>query len=94
MEDNMITLEVRQSVADFDTWKSAFDGNSDARKSHGATKDRVFRDGNDVLVLIDFPDEALAQKFLAASSLAQASTKGGVLARETRLLSEVEEESS
>jgi hypothetical protein len=45
----MITLEVRQSVADFDRWKLAFDGNADSRKSHGATKDRVFRDGNDVL---------------------------------------------
>jgi len=88
----MITLEVRQSVADFDSWKSAFDGHADSRKSHGATKDRVFRDGNDVLVLIDFPDEVRAQQFLTASSLAQATEKGGVLAREIRLLSEVEAE--
>jgi hypothetical protein len=90
----MITLEVRQSVADFDGWKAEFDGHSDVRKSHGATKDRVFRDGNDVLVLIDFPDEALVQKFLVDSSLAEAKERGGVQgAPEIRFLSEVEAES-
>jgi uncharacterized protein (DUF1330 family) len=74
----MTTLAVRHSVADFDTWKSAFDGHASVRNGHGATGARVLHDGNAVLVLIDFPDAASAQSFMADPSLADAMSKGGV----------------
>ena len=40
---------------------------------------RVLHDGNAVLVLIDFPDAASVQAFMADPSLAEAMTKGGVI---------------
>jgi hypothetical protein len=78
LEDIMTTLAVRHSVADFDTWKSAFDGHDGIRKGHGATSQRVLHNGNTVLVLIDFPDAASAEAFMADPSLAEAMKNGGV----------------
>lgn len=75
----MTTLAVRHSVNDFDTWKSAFDGHASVRDSHGATAARVLHDGNAVLVIIDFPDAASAQAFMADPSLATAMAEGGVV---------------
>ena len=75
----MTTLAVRHTVSDFDNWKSAFDGHSSVRASHGATSARVLHDGNAVLVLIDFPDAASVQGFMADPSLAEAMAKGGVV---------------
>jgi uncharacterized protein (DUF1330 family) len=75
----MTTLAVRHTVSDFDTWKSVFDGHASVRTSHGATSARVLHDGNTILVLIDFPDAASAQSFMADPSLAEAMAKGGVV---------------
>ena len=75
----MTTLAVRHTVADFDTWKSSFDGHSSVRTGHGATSSRVLHDGNAVLVLIDFPDAAAAQSFMADPSLHDAMSTGGVI---------------
>ena len=74
----MTTLAVRHSVSDFDTWKAAFDGHEATRRTHGATGHRVLRDGNDLLVLIDFPDAASAQAFTSDPALATAMHNGGV----------------
>jgi hypothetical protein len=75
----MTTLAVRHTVSDFDTWKSAFDGHATVRSSHGATGERILHDGNAVLVLIDFPDGASAESFMADPTLADAMAKGGVV---------------
>lgn len=75
----MTTLAVRHSVSDFDTWKSAFDGHASVRSGHGATAQRVLHDGNNILVLIDFPDAASAQAFMADPSLHDAMSEGGVI---------------
>lgn len=75
----MTTLAVRQSVADYDTWVAAFDGHEKVRRSHGATGHRVLRDGNDVLVLVEFPDQASAQSFQTDPSLRQVMTEAGVV---------------
>jgi hypothetical protein len=75
----MTTLAVRHTVSDFDTWKSAFDGHESVRTGHGATGARVLHDGNEILVLIDFPDAPAAQSFMADPSLAEAMSKGGVI---------------
>jgi hypothetical protein len=74
----MTTLAVRHTVADFDTWKSAFDAHAGVRTSHGATAERVLHDGNAVLALIDFPDAASVQSFISDPSLAEAMRRGGV----------------
>jgi hypothetical protein len=75
----MTTLAVRHTVSDFGTWKSSFDEHSSVRAQHGATGQRVLHDGNAVLVLIDFPDAASAQAFMADPGLADAMAKGGVV---------------
>ena len=75
----MTTLAVRQSVSDYDAWEPAFVGHDAVRRSHGATGHRVLRDGNDVLVLIDFPDEQSAHGFTEDPSLRDAMVKGGVV---------------
>jgi hypothetical protein len=75
----MTTLAVRQSVSDYETWQPAFDGHEKVRRTHGATGHRVLRDGNDVLVLIEFPDEASAHSFTEDASLREAMAAGGVV---------------
>ena len=75
----MTTLAVRQSVTDYDTWEAAFDGHEKVRRSHGATGHRVLRLGDDVLVLVEFPDEASAQSFQHDPSLREVMTAAGVI---------------
>ncbi len=75
----MTTLAVRQSVTDYGTWEAAFDGHEKVRRSHGATGHRVLRDGNDVLVLVEFPDEQSAKSFQADPSLRAVMTEAGVV---------------
>jgi uncharacterized protein (DUF1330 family) len=74
----MTTLAVRHSVADYETWKSAFDEHDSGRRGHGATGHRVLRDGNDLLVLIEFPDAAAAQAFQSDPALRTAMQNAGV----------------
>ena len=74
----MTTLAVRHTVRDYDSWKGGFDAHESARRHHGATGHRVLRDGNDILVLIDFdtPDQAAA--FSADPALKEAMANAGV----------------
>lgn len=74
----MTTLAVRHSVADYNTWKVAFDDHASVRRSHGATGHRVLRDGNDLLVLLEFPDASAAASFTADKSLRTALQNAGV----------------
>jgi hypothetical protein len=74
----MTTLAVRHSVADYDSWKIGFDQHANARRSHGATGHRVLRDGNDLLVLIEFPDASAAQAFQSDPALRTAMQDAGV----------------
>lgn len=75
----MTTLVVRHSVTDYNTWRKVFDEHAAIRRGHGATAERLLRDGNDVLALIDFPDSAAAQAFQADPSLKQAMQSAGVI---------------
>jgi hypothetical protein len=88
----MTTLAARHSVADYDAWKSVFDTHADIRRGHGATGHRVLRNGNEMLVLVDFPDASSAAAFLADPSLREAQTLGGVQGTpEGAMYSEVEQ---
>ena len=64
----MTTLAVRHTVQDFDTWKTAFDAHEAVRRGHGASGHRVLRDGQDILVLIDFDTQEQAGAFTADPS--------------------------
>ncbi len=74
----MTTLAVRHTVQDYDTWKGAFDAHEAVRRGHGATGHRVLRDGQDVLVLIDFASPEQAGAFKADPSLKEAMANAGV----------------
>lgn len=74
----MTVLAVRHTVADFDTWKQGFDANDDARRRHHCQTHRVLRDGNDILVLMDFPTADDASAFAADPSLKTAMVNAGV----------------
>lgn len=65
----MTTLLVTHPVSDFDQWREAFDAASGVRERHGATEVRVLRDGDTVVGLLEFPDDAAAQAFLADPAL-------------------------
>ena len=89
----MTTLSVRHSVADYDTWKVGFDQHADARRNYGATGHRVLRDGNDLLILIEFPDAQAAQAFQSDPGLRTAMQNAGVQgAPDISLRTEAEQE--
>ena len=73
----MITLITRHEVHDFDAWRSVFGEHQDNRRSHGATGHRIYRTGNDVTVLTDFPDRASAENFLADPALREVVARAG-----------------
>lgn len=72
------TLLVRHTVQSYDAWKPAFDGHEANRREHGASGHRVLHDGNNVTVLIDFPDRASAEGFASDPALKEVMTKAGV----------------
>lgn len=74
----MTTLIVQHTVDSFEDWKPGFDGHQDSRRQHGATQHRVLRDGNNVTILIDFPDRDSAAGFAQDPALREAMDKAGV----------------
>ena len=88
----MTTLAVRHSVADFDTWKTSFDAHASVRSGHGMTGYRLLRDGDTVLGIFEFPDDASVQAFTQDPSLGAAMREGGVVgAPDIYTLTEVEQ---
>jgi hypothetical protein len=77
----MVTLVVFHHVADYDVWKTVFDGHEDVRRGHGQLEHRVFRsvdNPNRVVVHNDFAGEGAARSFMADPSLAAVMERGGV----------------
>jgi hypothetical protein len=86
------TLHVRHTVEDYDNWKIGFDEHEANRRSHGATGHRLMRDGNDLTILLAFPDVESAKAFTADPSLRETMTKAGVIgAPELNFVTDVEE---
>ncbi len=75
----MTTLLMKHSVADYDSWFAVFTAHEDIRTQHGATAHRVLRDGNDVVLCLDFPDAESIAAFRADPSLAAAMKEAGVV---------------
>jgi quinol monooxygenase YgiN len=77
----MVTLVVWHKVRDFDVWKPVFDEHEDARRTHGETEHRIYRNAaepNTVVVHNDFPSEEAARGFMADPSLPEAMERAGV----------------
>jgi heme-degrading monooxygenase HmoA len=62
----MAHLHVKATVADYDEWKADFEGYHTRRAEHGGTSYQLFRatdDPDEVVVLIEFDDEASARSW-------------------------------
>jgi hypothetical protein len=75
------TVLIRHRVADFDTWKAAFDQHGAARRDHGLVDAGLLRDDGDadmVTILFSTDDTARAREFLASDDLRQTMEGAGV----------------
>ena len=86
----MATAIVRHTVKDFDAWVDAFNGNRSFRESHGATGHRVMRDGNNVVVLVDFPEESNANAMINDPALREVMKNAGVSGVDVGVLTDVD----
>jgi hypothetical protein len=75
-------LLVRQKVADFSKWKSAYDNHSPARKEAGLKEEHLLRnldDPNEVTLLFEVKDLEKAREFGASADLREAMRDAGVV---------------
>lgn len=90
-----VTLVVRHKVANFDKWKTGFDGHEAVRKKFGWTSSTVLTDaGNPTHVVIVGKVKSMAQAkdFTNAPSLKETMQKAGVIsAPDIALLKVVEQ---
>ena len=78
----MALVIVRHKVAEFATWKTAFDAHAPARAGAGFFNARVYRsadDPSDVVVLLDTDDIGEAKQFIASTELKSAMSAAGVV---------------
>ena len=76
-----VTAVIQHRVADYDTWRKAYDGFADVQKAGGVTRQSVYRaagDPNSVLIMHGFATTADAEKFLAGAELRDAMQRAGV----------------
>jgi hypothetical protein len=76
-----VTAVVQHRVADYDTWRKAYDGFADVQKTGGVTRQNVYRSNDDpsnVMVIHGFATTADAQAFLAGNELRDAMQHAGV----------------
>jgi hypothetical protein len=78
----MALVIVRHKVAEFATWKRAFDGHAPARAEAGLSNVRVYSsadNSSDVVVLLDTDDIGKAKQFIASPELKSAMSAAGVV---------------
>ena len=76
-----VTAVVRHKVADYDAWRTVYDGLADVQSSGGVTAESVHRllgDGNDVLVVHRFDTADAAQAFFSSGELRDGMERAGV----------------
>jgi quinol monooxygenase YgiN len=72
---------IRHRVADFDAWKSVYDGFAPIQAEHGVHAHQVLRsieNPNDVIVTHAFDSREAARAFFAMPELQEAMSEGGV----------------
>jgi quinol monooxygenase YgiN len=76
-----VTAMIQHQVADYDTWRKAYDGFADAQKAGGVTRQSVYRakdDPSNLLVMHGFATAAAAEAFLASTEVRDAMQQAGV----------------
>ncbi len=76
------TLVVRHVVADYATWRPAFESAAELRRTYGCTAGKVMRDPDnpsDLAITHEFPSVGQARAFVADPGLRMAMTDGGVM---------------
>src|SRR5437763_1625794 len=94
----MSTLVIEHQVADFQTWKNAFDSDPIDRVRGGVTAHTIQQPANDptyVIVNLEFPSAEHAQQFLPAlrqlwQHAGHTIGFGGADAVQTRILDDIE----
>lgn len=72
---------VHHTVSDFSKWKEAYDSMDEARKSNGVISGKVMQsesNPNEVFILLEWSDPAVAKGYFSSPSLKDAMEKGGV----------------
>ena len=75
------TLFVLHTVAEYDTWRKAYDGADSLRAKYGCSGETVMRvpgDPNDVAATHEFPTVAQAEAFANDPAVKDAMEKAGV----------------
>jgi hypothetical protein len=82
----MTTVFVRHTVADYATWRKAYDAFHAARGPLGVTADAVYQaldNPNDVTVTHDFLTPEAAKAFVTGAELKATMSKAGVIGAPT-----------
>jgi hypothetical protein len=69
MEAKMVILRIEHPIADYPTWKRAFDSDPAGRKQSGVRRYRIMRavdDPNAVMIDLEFDTQGEAEALLAA----------------------------
>ena len=75
------TLAIRHHVSDYAAWRKVYDEAEPLRAQHGCTAARVMQlpdDGNDLLVIHDFPTAGQADSFAHDPGLRETMGRAGV----------------
>jgi len=79
---------VRHQVADFDAWKTVYDGFAPVQAEHGVHAHQVLRsieNPNDVVVTHTFDSREAADAFFATPELKEAMSEAGVNAESVQI---------
>ena len=82
----MVMMFVRHTVADFETWKTAFDEFESMRRASGMIADAVYQatdDATDVTVVNEFATLQQAQAFAESPELGEGMGLAGVMGAPT-----------
>jgi hypothetical protein len=77
----MINVLIHHEVADYTTWKAAFDSAFDWRRKHGERSCRIFRsagNANDVTLFFEWESLEVARAFIASDELKTKMASAGV----------------
>jgi hypothetical protein len=76
-----VTAVIRHKVADYDAWRSVYDGVADVQANGGVTAESVHRlvgDANDLLIVHRFETADAAQSFFGNEQLRDGMRQAGV----------------
>lgn len=94
----MIYVLVHHKVENYEKWKSEYDGHEATRKAAGSQGARLLRNlnnGNELVIIMTWPDLEQAQAFASSPDLRAVMQRAGVLgAPEVLFLEQVEQTSA